>query len=63
MAIGLVGAVLMVGAVALGWRFGYYAAPFAWTREPERLAAALGLTAGMTVADVGAGRRRPGRWR
>lgn len=54
-----VGAVVAVAAVVAGaalvWRFGYFAVPFTWTREPERLAAALGLTPGMTVADVGAG--------
>jgi SAM-dependent methyltransferase len=52
---GLVGLVVMTGVAALLWRFGYFAAPFAWTEEPARLAAALGLEAGMEVADVGAG--------
>ena len=53
--VALVGTGLSIGAGTLVWRFGYYAAPLAWTAEPERLAAALGVTAGMTVADVGAG--------
>jgi ubiquinone/menaquinone biosynthesis C-methylase UbiE len=44
-----------VGAVAVAWRFGFYVAPFAWTHEPGRLAAALGIRPGMHVADIGAG--------
>jgi ubiquinone/menaquinone biosynthesis C-methylase UbiE len=53
--LGLVGLVVLVGVGALVWRFGYFAAPFAWTGEPARLATALGLEPGMRVADVGAG--------
>jgi len=50
-----VGVAAAIGAGVLVWRFGYFAAPFAWTDEPQRLAAALGVAAGATVADVGAG--------
>lgn len=48
-------AALLVGGAVLVWKFGYFAAPFAWTAEPQRLAAALGVGPGMRVADVGAG--------
>lgn len=51
----LVAVAVATAGAALVWRFGYFAAPFGWTREPERLAASLGLAPGMTVADVGAG--------
>ncbi len=44
---------LAVGVV--GWHFAFLVAPLAWTGEPERLAAALGLEPGMRVADLGAG--------
>jgi SAM-dependent methyltransferase len=44
---------LVVGAI--GWRFAFFVAPFAWTREPARLAEVLGLRPGMRVADIGAG--------
>ncbi len=44
--VALLGTAMSVGAGALVWRFGYYAAPFAWTGEPARLAAALGLAKG-----------------
>jgi SAM-dependent methyltransferase len=50
--LGLV-AVMAVGLLV--WQFGYFAAPFAWTGEPARLAAALELGDAMQVADVGAG--------
>jgi cyclopropane fatty-acyl-phospholipid synthase-like methyltransferase len=53
--VGVLGTALSVGAGALVWRFGYYAAPLAWTGEPQRLAAALAVTAGSSVADIGAG--------
>ena len=53
--VGLLGTTLSVGVGALVWRFGYYVAPFAWTAEPQRLAAELGVVAGMAVADIGAG--------
>ena len=53
--VGLLGTALSVGAGAVVWRFGYYAAPFAWTGEPRRLATALGVGDGMAVADIGAG--------
>ena len=53
--VALLGTAMSVGAGALVWRFGYYAAPFAWTGEPGRLAAALGIVEGMSVADIGAG--------
>ena len=48
-------AALLIGGGVLVWKFGYFAAPFAWTEEPQRLAAALGVSAGMTIADIGAG--------
>jgi predicted methyltransferase len=53
--LGVVGLVVALGAGLLLWRFGFFIAPFAWTGEPARLAAALGLEPGMRVADVGAG--------
>ena len=53
--LGLVGVAVLIGVGAVVWRFGYFAAPFAWTGEPARLATALGLEPGMQVADVGAG--------
>jgi hypothetical protein len=52
---GLVATLTSVGAGALVWRFGYYAAPYAWTDEPARLVSALGIGPGAVVADVGAG--------
>jgi arsenite methyltransferase len=51
----VVGLAVLIGVGAVVWRFGYFAAPFAWTGEPARLAAALGVVSGMQVADVGAG--------
>ncbi len=48
-------AVVAVAAAAIVWRFSWFVAPLAWTGEPAALAAALGVTAGMRVADVGAG--------
>lgn len=42
-------------AVVLALQFAFFVAPFAWTDEPARLAAALHVTQGMTVADIGAG--------
>jgi arsenite methyltransferase len=51
--LGLAGMLVLAGVGV--WRFGYFAAPFAWTGEPARLATALGLEPGMHVADVGAG--------
>jgi hypothetical protein len=51
----LIGIAAVAGAGVLVWRFGFFAAPFSWTGEPHRLAAALGVAAGTTVADVGAG--------
>jgi ubiquinone/menaquinone biosynthesis C-methylase UbiE len=44
---------LVVGTIA--WRFAFFIAPFAWTREPARLAGALALRPGVRVADIGAG--------
>ena len=51
----VVGPAVLIVAGVLVWRFGSFAAPFAWTGEPARLATVLGLEAGMQVADVGAG--------
>ena len=45
--------VLVAGAIA--WRFAFFYAPFAWTKEPARLGEALGLRPGMRIADIGAG--------
>ena len=53
--VGVLGTAMSVGAATLVWRFGYYAAPFAWTDEPQRLAAVLGATPGTDIADIGAG--------
>jgi ubiquinone/menaquinone biosynthesis C-methylase UbiE len=50
--------VVLVAAGASGaivWRFAFFIAPVAWTREPARLAGVLGIRPGMQVADVGAG--------
>jgi ubiquinone/menaquinone biosynthesis C-methylase UbiE len=53
--------VIVVAAVGLGavsaivWKFGFFAAPYSWTREPARLAALLGVGPGHRVADIGAG--------
>jgi SAM-dependent methyltransferase len=55
MVVKVAAAALLVGGGVLVWKFGYFAAPFAWTEEPQRLAAALGVSAGMTIADIGAG--------
>jgi ubiquinone/menaquinone biosynthesis C-methylase UbiE len=44
-----------VGAGAIGWKFGFFVAPFAWTREPARLADVLGMRPGIRIADIGAG--------
>lgn len=47
-------AVAVVAAAVL-WRFSWFVAPLVWTGEPAALAAALAVTPGMRVADVGAG--------
>lgn len=58
----LIVAVVVAAGIAgtLAWRFAPFWMPFSWTREPARLAAALGISAGSTVADIGAGDGRFG---
>lgn len=57
----VVAALVAVGiAGTLAWRFAPFWMPFSWTREPARLADALGIGAGSTVADIGAGDGRFG---
>ena len=49
---------LLVGAslaAIIGWRFAIFVLPFSWTREPAQLAELLRVTAGATIADIGAG--------
>jgi ubiquinone/menaquinone biosynthesis C-methylase UbiE len=53
------GLALGTGAVFAGTRFGrdlvFHVLPIAWTGEADRLAAALNITAGSVIADVGGG--------
>lgn len=51
----VVGGGLVFGAVPLGRDVLFHALPIRWTGEAERLAAALNLSPGHTVADIGAG--------
>lgn len=46
-------AAVAVGVVA--WPFAYYALPFAWTGEPDKLATLLDAKPGARLADIGAG--------
>jgi ubiquinone/menaquinone biosynthesis C-methylase UbiE len=55
MLVSLVAGGLAAGVGALTWRFAFFLAPFAWTGEPARLAAALQIGPGSHVADLGAG--------
>lgn len=49
------GLVLTAACGAIVWRFGFFIAPYAWTKEPARLMEVLRLRAGDRVADLGAG--------
>jgi ubiquinone/menaquinone biosynthesis C-methylase UbiE len=50
-----VGGAAVVAAAVVASQFAFFYLPFAWTREPQRLASLLGVGPGSRVADIGAG--------